>query len=87
MGYEDILAAETLHTDGGMLIEICLLGPSSLPAPADEYHVAVHADCDPDRPWIGTSSMEDCGKDLEGAKAYYRSRLSELTQPQQKASP
>jgi hypothetical protein len=84
MGYEGILAAETLPSDG-RTVEICLLSHDSLPG--GQYHVAVHVDCDPDEPHRGTSSMEPCGTSIEEAGAYYKARLSELSRAQEPPAP
>jgi len=83
MGYEGAVAAETLILDG-MMIEVCLIGPSDIYGPG--FHLAVHVDCDPDRPTQGTSEFDSCGLDIAAALAVYDAKVEELKNPADRPS-
>lgn len=75
MGYDGIVAAESLES-GGLKTEICLISPGSIST--QEYSIAVHQDCDPDDPQRGTSVMNSAGKSIEEATAAYETWIGEI---------
>lgn len=79
MGYENAIAARTLDVRGST-VEICLFGPSEIYG--EQYHVAVHVDCDPNSPNAGSSEMNACGCNLAAAASAYDERVAELSAPE-----
>jgi hypothetical protein len=75
MGYEGIVAAERIEADN-LLVELCLIAPGQMSQ--TKYSMAVHWDCDPERPTKGSSSMEDLGEDEAQSKAIFAARIDEI---------
>jgi hypothetical protein len=78
MGHEEAVAATSIDAKG-ILVEFALLPPEdSNGKPFQrEWVVAIHQDCDPDKPEQGTSGMEPCGEDRAEAEAHYLECVSE----------
>lgn len=75
MGYDGIVAAETIEADN-LLVEMCLIAPGHMSD--TQYSLAVHVDCDPKHPTRGSSSMEDAGPSEADALRAYDSRVAEM---------
>lgn len=78
MGYEGIVAAQTIM-DNGSRIEVCVIGPGDVYG--DEYHLAVHVDCNPDSPNEGCSELDACGPNLSDALAAFDAKIEEISTP------
>jgi hypothetical protein len=83
MGYDNVIAAET-HQIDGVTYEFALIGPGDVYG--DGYHLAVHVDCDPDRPTDGSSEMDMCGPNLDSATRAFDKWVAEIVQPSQNPS-
>ncbi|MGY3581550.1 hypothetical protein ACVIGB_000378 [Bradyrhizobium sp. USDA 4341] len=75
MGYEGIVAAERIEADN-MLVELCLIAPGHMSS--TKYSLAIHWDCDPEKPTAGSSSMEDISESEAEAKAVFGAKVDEI---------
>lgn len=76
MGYEGIVAAESLDV-GGSVIELCLVAPGQ-PLSGDQYALIEHQDCDPERPTVGCSCVSSLGADRDKAIEAYLNTRNEI---------
>lgn len=75
MGYDGIVAAQTIDA-GNLRVELCLIAPGHIAN--DQYSLAIHWDCDPNKPTAGSSSMEEVGRTEEDATAVFVAKLDEI---------
>lgn len=78
MGYSDAVAATSFPSGGDDRIEIALVPPLKMPYPNDDWVICVHSGCDPDRPDLGVSSVEDVAGGREAAVQRYAEVLEEI---------